>query len=211
VLGSGHAFVNECGFKDVWPVIAEGLSSSYGASGRFGFGGNRVRDRFHAVGHSGFLTSEFVSKYWVPFFYGGTVVDGHLQPHQPSWLRLLSNSRYIGVAVFLALLIAIPGPRNRIKAAIDPLFFRQAVRITGVARDAFGHPVEGVTITAEGHNFFSSSGTSGDFVAELRPINRGESIRLRATKSGYQDWSKSISVTGTNVDLGIIQLEQVRR
>jgi hypothetical protein len=67
--------INDCGVKDVWPVIAELFSRSYAASGVRGFGGN-VIDRFHSCGHSGFFNADFVRTNWLPIF------DGALSTHQ---------------------------------------------------------------------------------------------------------------------------------
>src|SRR3954466_10481554 len=44
--------INECGLRDVWPVLAKSLSFGYGASGTYGFGAFNVRDRFHPNRHS---------------------------------------------------------------------------------------------------------------------------------------------------------------
>jgi pimeloyl-ACP methyl ester carboxylesterase len=55
--------VNDCGMKDVWPVLAKSITWGYGSSGRFGFGHPRVKDRFFDVGHSGFFGESFIREY----------------------------------------------------------------------------------------------------------------------------------------------------
>ncbi|WGR72937.1 MULTISPECIES: hypothetical protein [unclassified Bradyrhizobium] len=57
--------VNFCGARDPFPALAELLSRDYGASGVVGAGDPTVEDSFHDVGHSGFLTPEFCSEYWI--------------------------------------------------------------------------------------------------------------------------------------------------
>ncbi|MET4601034.1 pimeloyl-ACP methyl ester carboxylesterase [Bradyrhizobium sp. JR4.1] len=65
--------INECGLKDVWPVIARSISWGYGASGTYGFGSFNVRDRFHAITHSAFFEPSFVNKYWVSAVAGEAI------------------------------------------------------------------------------------------------------------------------------------------
>jgi pimeloyl-ACP methyl ester carboxylesterase len=60
------AIINECGIRDLWPVIAKSISWGYGATGTYGFGVQNVRDRFHPAGHSAFFEPEFVQNYWIP-------------------------------------------------------------------------------------------------------------------------------------------------
>lgn len=67
-------FVNDCGFQDIYPVLASNVTWGFGASGRFGFKHLKVKDRFHAIGHDGFFTEEFVEKFWIPFVLTGEVV-----------------------------------------------------------------------------------------------------------------------------------------
>lgn len=59
--------LNDCGYRDIWPVLAASATWGYGPSGRFGFGHPRVRDRFHQLAHSEFLSAEFAARYWLPF------------------------------------------------------------------------------------------------------------------------------------------------
>ncbi|MDT4739932.1 hypothetical protein [Bradyrhizobium sp. WYCCWR 12699] len=59
------AIINECGVRDVWPVLAKSLGSGYGATGTYGFGDYNVRDRFHPFKHSDYFKPEFIREYWV--------------------------------------------------------------------------------------------------------------------------------------------------
>jgi hypothetical protein len=68
--------MNECGTRDVWPVLASASTWGYGATGRFGFGNLRVLDRFHDFGHGDFLNSAFARRYWLPFIETGTITPG---------------------------------------------------------------------------------------------------------------------------------------
>lgn len=56
--------INDCGIKDIWPVLAQSVSFGYGASGIYGFGCPSVKDRWHEFGHTGFLNDNFIIKYW---------------------------------------------------------------------------------------------------------------------------------------------------
>jgi pimeloyl-ACP methyl ester carboxylesterase len=104
---SARFIVNDCGMRDVWPVLASSMTWGYGASGRFGFGHPRVIDRFHNIGHSDFFNADFIKSYWVPFLADGTVEPGVLdRPTTPLWVSLLTvlRLRYL-VLVLLALLL----------------------------------------------------------------------------------------------------------
>lgn len=66
-----NGVINECGKRDIWPVMAQSLSWGYGASGTHGFGAALVRDRFHDMTYSQYFSPEFVEKHWVPFIQDG--------------------------------------------------------------------------------------------------------------------------------------------
>jgi hypothetical protein len=106
---SDWQIVNDCGMKDIWPVFAQSITWGYGASGRFGFGHGRVRDRFHSLGHSDFFSSDFVRKFWLPFLSEGHVAQGVLdRATTPLWVSLLTVTKlkYIFVPILLALVLS---------------------------------------------------------------------------------------------------------
>ena len=83
--------INDCGMRDIWPVFAQSVTWGYGSSGRFGFGHGRVKDRFHAVGHSDFFSAEFVREYWLTFISQGQIAEGMLErPTTPLWVSLMT-------------------------------------------------------------------------------------------------------------------------
>lgn len=77
--------VNDCGMNDIWPVLAKSITYGYGSSGRFGFGHNRVKDRFHNKGHGDFFNEDFVKSQWIPFLEKGEVKDGEIERTTNSW------------------------------------------------------------------------------------------------------------------------------
>lgn len=95
----GERFVlpvlNEVGTRDIWPAIAQSITTGYGAAGSFGFRRPHVRDRWHdKATHGTFLTSKFCRKYWVPFLKSGRIVEAEQDPQSPSLgIRLLSIFR----------------------------------------------------------------------------------------------------------------------
>jgi hypothetical protein len=95
--------LNEVGTRDVWPAIAESVTWGYGSAGTYGFRRPLVRDRWHnGAGHGFFLTSNFCTKFWVPFLKNGTLVEGAEHPERPRWwLRILSviKAKYFVLAV----------------------------------------------------------------------------------------------------------------
>ena len=77
--------INDCGIRDIWPVLAQSTTFGYGPSGRFGFGTPGVRDRYHDFGHGGFFKETFVSDFWLPWFRSGNCVKSKAPP--PSGTR----------------------------------------------------------------------------------------------------------------------------
>ena len=100
--------VNDCGTRDKWPVVASSVACGYGSSGRFGFGSNRVRDRFFDIGHGGFFEDEFVRDKWLPYIGEGRIVDGeHARKRAPRWLSLVSPHRVlVAVVVTIVAIVA---------------------------------------------------------------------------------------------------------
>jgi hypothetical protein len=85
--------VNDCGTKDIWPVLAESTTWGYGASGTFGFGSPSIVDRFHPMRHSDYFARDFVERYWLPWICHGTLVKSSTEadrPTAPYWLSLLT-------------------------------------------------------------------------------------------------------------------------
>lgn len=72
--------VNECGGRDLWPVIAQGFrfftAGKYGAAGVFGLRQIMVKNRHHDFGHSAYLKRSFVQEFWVPYISNGEWVQG---------------------------------------------------------------------------------------------------------------------------------------
>jgi hypothetical protein len=97
-------FVNDCGTKDVWPLIAGSVTWGYGDTGTFGFGINAI-DRFHNFGHGGFFGSAFIEKYWKSLFHDGLTEKGELPQGLRGFQRipLVIPFRWLLVAGFLAL------------------------------------------------------------------------------------------------------------
>lgn len=102
-------FVNDCGNKDVWPVLGRTFGWGYGNVGTYGVGFGLVTDRFHEGGHGLFFDPTFIKKYWKPFILNGQIVDGTAEQGEgiPSWVRFLAWSPLLTkcMAVAASLLI----------------------------------------------------------------------------------------------------------
>ncbi|MCA0275239.1 MAG: hypothetical protein LCH86_04460 [Proteobacteria bacterium] len=86
------AVVNECGTRDIWPVLAQSITWGYGATGTYGFGTFNVRDRFHNLAHSEFFSNEFVEKHWIPLVQGDKVTFSKQDiagTGSPAWFTLV--------------------------------------------------------------------------------------------------------------------------
>jgi pimeloyl-ACP methyl ester carboxylesterase len=82
--------INDCGIRDIWPVLAQSTTFGYGPSGRFGFGTPGVRDRFHDFGHGGFFQKKFVADFWLPWFRNGEFVKSKAPPPSGARWHLLT-------------------------------------------------------------------------------------------------------------------------
>ncbi|QIG47305.1 hypothetical protein G5V57_05895 [Nordella sp. HKS 07] len=78
--------VNDCGWRDIWPIFAHASTWGYGSSGRFGFQSPLVVDRYHDRSHSEFFDEEFVCNYWCNFISKGEVAISPEKRPPTSWL-----------------------------------------------------------------------------------------------------------------------------
>jgi pimeloyl-ACP methyl ester carboxylesterase len=87
--------LNDVGTKDIWPVLAKAASWGYGITGTFGFGAPRVRDRFHALGHSDIFSEQFMRRYWLPWIRDDDIVMSEYEVQRPTVPLLLSIGEFI--------------------------------------------------------------------------------------------------------------------
>ncbi|WP_148080401.1 hypothetical protein [Roseimaritima ulvae] len=106
-LAEDHSVLNECADKDIWPVLAQGLTLGYGASGTFGFGDALAEDRYHNFGHSGYFTPGFVEQYWVPWIFDKRVERSDHSPSSPWYMNVLASTKWIVLALVLLCLPAM--------------------------------------------------------------------------------------------------------
>jgi pimeloyl-ACP methyl ester carboxylesterase len=104
--------INECGSRDIWPIMAECMTWGYGASGVFGFGTPGIIDRFHDIDHSDYLKREFVEKFWRPWVHDGTMTPSDYEntlPPTALWRSLLTllPLRWVVLVLFIAVMCAI--------------------------------------------------------------------------------------------------------
>ena len=88
----GFRILNDCGWRDIWPVFAQTITWGFGSSGRYGFQSGSVKDRFHNLAHSDFFSNEFVKEFWVPVIVEGKIVERkELRPKSSWWLHVLTR------------------------------------------------------------------------------------------------------------------------
>ena len=102
--------INDCGGRDIWPVLAQALSWGYGASGTFGFGTPGVQDRFHNYKHSDYFSRPFVKEYWKSFFADSRIARPDWETDRtstPWWVSMVSilPLRYAVLAVIVVAVI----------------------------------------------------------------------------------------------------------
>lgn len=105
--GECGEILNECGWRDIFPVLAESCTWGYGATGTLGFGVIRVVDRFHEARHSSLLRDPAAWERWRRFFDSGEI-DGAAanRPSVPRWISLLT---VVHVKYLLPTLIILAG------------------------------------------------------------------------------------------------------
>lgn len=101
--------LNECGTKDIWPLLASGLTVGFGPSGTFGFGTWKVRDRFHPFRHSDFFDPQFVEDAWLPYFSDGLVVEagGDWVRQTPPWWQSVIARLPLWAVPLAAVLVSV--------------------------------------------------------------------------------------------------------
>ncbi len=100
--------LNEVGFTDPFPVLAESITTGYGKAGTYGFRVPHVVDRYHDGSHSDILNGDHCSKYWVDFLRARQIhkIDCR-RKGPPFWINLLSILKIKYFIVFLIFLLAL--------------------------------------------------------------------------------------------------------
>lgn len=85
------SIINEFGVRDMWPAFAKCITFGYGYSGTNGIG-FPVKDRIHDCGHSDYFTTDFISKFWIPYIRDREFVPPgdltELIPDSPKWFYI---------------------------------------------------------------------------------------------------------------------------
>jgi hypothetical protein len=222
--------INDCGSRDIWPVLAQATSWGYGATGTFGFGAPGVRDRAHDITHSDYFTREFVERYWLPWFRSGTFVPSPwtaAQPPAPWWRSFLTvvPLRWLLVALLLLGLTVLG--RWCWRPALPPPAASAARRppspppppgklniLAGTVIDSETRlPVAGVTVTIQdlddpaGQTPTTQTDADGRFrFRDLPPGPDDKTVRLHAHKKGYQP---SLTDPSLGAENHYIELERV--
>jgi hypothetical protein len=144
-----NAIINECGTRDIWPVMAQSITWGYGATGTYGFGTFNVRDRFHNITHSDFFADEFARKYWIPLVKGEKVsfsdedVKGGGTPAWFNLLRLPLKWVPLAAAVLAAIFVLPPfAAFAQCKAGLEPVGKECVDTASLDSRDALNDRVE---------------------------------------------------------------------
>lgn len=102
--------LNEVGKRDPIPLFASLISKDYGASGLLGLRRPQVHNRYHVVGHSGYLANNHLRKYCVPYLTWGKVQETGQGPIDGAcgWvLGFLSSHPWVGSLLKLTLYVGL--------------------------------------------------------------------------------------------------------
>jgi pimeloyl-ACP methyl ester carboxylesterase len=102
--------VNDCGTKDLWPVLAT-VTWGYGPSGTLGCGSAEVIDRFHPFKHSDFFNAQFVREYWRPIFEANEIHHSPYEITRPAvkwwWGLLVAYPLRYAITLSLAVVLGL--------------------------------------------------------------------------------------------------------
>jgi hypothetical protein len=115
--------VNEVGTRDIWPAMAESITTGYGSAGTYGFRRPLVKDRWHnGAGHGFFLDANFCKKFWIPFLKDEVFIAGASNPESPRpWLQFLSTAKIKYLLSMLALLLVFYSAADTMSAIAQRL------------------------------------------------------------------------------------------
>jgi hypothetical protein len=101
--------INDCGVKDIWPVMAKAFGTDYGDSGRSGFTCFDVKNRYHECDHGGFFSKNFMERFWLPFIADGKVIKSDVDVTESWWLSVISlfKGQLLWVIILSSVLISI--------------------------------------------------------------------------------------------------------
>jgi pimeloyl-ACP methyl ester carboxylesterase len=106
--------INDCGTKDIWPLISRLVVFGMGSAGRHGFAGAIGTDvgiinRYHPVGHSDFFTDAFMGDQWAGLLSGAAAPAGpRLISPTPGFSMLFENIADPMKVLLLSLLLFGP-------------------------------------------------------------------------------------------------------
>jgi hypothetical protein len=129
--------INEVGTRDIWPAIAESITTGYGSAGTYGFRRELIEDRWHnGAQHGFFLTEDFCKTFWIPWLEEEKFIPGAAEPEAPSlWIRVLSTVK-LKYLFLVGLVLILVGEAYRIN--LSDYLRAGAVSIFGTNKPALG-------------------------------------------------------------------------
>jgi len=98
---------NECGTRDIWPILAKVANARYGDAGRHGFENEVYAQTFHFDGyHSLFFEETHIRNEWVQFLLEGVNRKGNATAPGATPLERVASWPF--VTLFLRLLVVYP-------------------------------------------------------------------------------------------------------
>lgn len=105
------SIVNDVGTRDIWPLVATFTTFGYGSSGRRGFQGASVTDRYFDYSHSEFFDEkhQHVEKFWRPIIEDGQIIPSEwdLKKGKTSLLVLLLSHPGYGKIIFISIILLL--------------------------------------------------------------------------------------------------------
>ncbi len=113
--GCVRRVVNDCGEKDIWPIVAQLIAFGMGSSGRRGFAGpvgksvGVVNRYYNDIAHSDFFRDRFMAEHWMPILVDAEEPLGDHSVPQPAgkWAEIEYYADPVKLAVLLIPIAAV--------------------------------------------------------------------------------------------------------
>lgn len=186
--------VNDCGARDIWPLLAQSVTWGYGATGTYGFGDVAVTERMHYLSHSEYLTTDFAKNYWVQILQARDTADlprtivpsqwDTRNPPPPTTFPILDFFRVKWLLV-AALLFLVQRQARSLVTPVNPVGDTLGVVVSGSIVDANGAGIVNAMVSVEGFEPIAHTAAGGRYDLTLPNVRRGSPIDIEIVHVGH--------------------------
>jgi WD40 repeat protein/pimeloyl-ACP methyl ester carboxylesterase len=183
--------INDCGTKDIWPLISRLVVFGMGSAGRHGFAGAIGTDvgiinRYHPLGHSDFFTDAFMGDQWAGLLSGAAAPAGpRLISPTPGFSMLFENVADPVKVLLVTLLLFGPfiGFQNQRLQAANAETLRAKAEGARATAEAERLAEEQKRVQAEAEAARAATGEANASAAAAREKLKGQEAELARLKA----------------------------